>query len=154
MEFDDCPDVRIAQEIDEPELLRLAKMAAEEDDQGRFDLDKVQAIFDLHFYKSGGIIGTIGDPGKTLKAFTLLAITKPWYSYDDHVQQLALFVDPDHRKTNYAKQLMIFSKKTSKALNLNLSIDVISNERTEAKVRLYQRQFPQSGVFFRYDPQS
>mgnify|MGYP003353628820 FL=1 len=153
MQFDDCPDVRIAQEIDEPELMRLAHMSADEDNQGRFDAEKVQAIFNLHFHKRGGIIGVIGDPGQKLKAFTLLAITKPWYSYDDQVQELALFVDPEHRKTNYAKQLMIFSKKTSEVLNLQLSIGVIANEKTEAKVRLYHRQFPQSGVSFRYNPQ-
>jgi GNAT superfamily N-acetyltransferase len=154
MKFDDCPDVRIAQQSDEEELVRLAQMAAEEDNQGTFDIDKVRSVLNLHFHKAGGIIGVIGNPGHKLKAFTLLAITQPWYSSDGQVQELSLFVDPDHRKTDYAKQLMVFSKKTSEALNLQLSIGVIANEKTEAKVRLYQRQFPQAGAFFRYNPQA
>ena len=154
MKFDDCPDVRIAQVDDEPELVRLAELAAAEDGQGSFNIDKVRSVFGLHFCKAGGIIGVIGAPGQKLMAFTLLAITQPWYSDEGHVQELSLFVDPEHRKTNYAKQLMVFSKKTSEALNLNLSIGVVANEKTEAKVRLYQRQFPQSGAFFRYNPQA
>lgn len=155
MKFDDCPNVRIAQVDDEPELVRLAALAAEEDGQGSFDYDKVRHVLGLHFYKSGGIIGVIGDPGKPLKAYVLMAITEPfWYSSDGRVQELSLFVDPEHRKSDFAKQLMIFSKKTSEALNLNLSIGVIANEKTEAKVRLYKRQFPQMGAFFTYNPQS
>lgn len=154
MKFDDCPDVRIAQADDEPELIRLAELASEEDGQGSFDLDKVRHVFGLHFYKNGGIIGVIGNPGERLKAYVLMAITQPWYSIDGQVQELSLFVDLDHRKSDFAKQLMIFSKKTSEALNLNLSIGVIANEKTEAKFRLYKRQFPQMGAFFRYNPQA
>lgn len=154
MKFDDCPDVRIAQVADEEELVRLSEMAAEEDGQGSFDIGKVKYVLGLHFHKNGGIIGVIGNPGESLKAFVLMAITQPWYSEDGQVQELALFVDPDYRKSNYAKQLMVFSKKTSEALNLNLSIGVVANEKTEAKIRLYQRQFPQRGAFFRYNPQA
>ena len=153
MTFDDCPDVRIAQETDELELIRLARLSCEEEGRGSFDEEKVRGMFNLHFYKMGGIIGLIGNSGEKLKGFTLLAITQPWCSSDDLVQEIAHFVDFDHRKSNYAKQLMIFSKKTSDALNLQLSIGVMANEKTEAKVRLYQRQFPQSGAFFRYNPQ-
>ena len=70
MKFDDCPDVRIAQVDDEPELVRLAELAAAEDGQGSFNIDKVRSVFGLHFCKAGGIIGVIGAPGQKLMAFT------------------------------------------------------------------------------------
>ena len=41
MKFDDCPDVRIAQVDDESELVRLAELAAAEDGQGSFDVNKI-----------------------------------------------------------------------------------------------------------------
>jgi len=47
---------------------------------------------------------------------------------------------------------MAFAKHVSESLNLDLTIGVLSNARTEAKVRLYQRQFPQKGAFFVYSP--
>lgn len=152
MKFDNCPDVRIADIADEPELMRLTRLACAEDGQHSYNPDKVNAFLKLHFEKRGGIIGVIGDKGGELKAYLLMMVTEVWYSSDYHVQELSLFVAPAHRRSNYAKQLMVFAKKTSEALNLDLTIGVLSNERTEPKVRLYKRQFPIKGAFFVWHP--
>ena len=63
-------------------------------------------------------------------------------------------VHPDHRKSDKAKQLMQFSKTASEGLSLDLTISVLSTDRTAAKVRLYQRQFENAGAFFLYRPAS
>ena len=152
MKFDECPDVRLAHISDEPELMRLTELACSEDAQHSFNPQKVNAFLHLHFNKQGGVIGVIGERGGEIKGYILMMVTEVWYSSDYHVQELSLFVAPDHRRSNYAKQLMAFAKRTSDALNLDLTIGVLSNHRTQPKVRLYQRQFPQKGAFFIYHP--
>lgn len=152
MKFDECQDVRMADLSDEPELMRLTRLACEEDAQHSYSPQKVNAFLHLHFNKQGGIVGVIGDKDEEIRGYLLMMITEVWYSSDYHVQELSLFVSPPHRRSNYAKQLMSFAKRTSDALNLDLTIGVLSNHRTLPKVRLYQRQFPQKGAFFVYHP--
>lgn len=153
MELQNCPDVRLAELVDLPELMRLTKIACSEDAQHSYDAEKVVGVLRLHFEKRGGVVGVIGEPGGELKAYIIMVINEVWYSRDHHVQELSLFVAPDHRRSNYAKQLMQFGKQTSNVLNLDLTIGVLSNERTAPKVRLYQRQFPSAGAFFVYHPE-
>lgn len=154
MEFTDCPDVRLADVSDIEELMRITQLACEEDGQHSYDPEKVFDVLRTHFEKRGGVIGVIGEKGQELKGYIIMLVQDIWYSRDFHVQELSLFVTPEHRRSNYAKQLMAFSKQTSKALNINLTIGVLSNHRTAAKVRLYQRQFPQVGAYFVYHPEN
>jgi hypothetical protein len=83
-----------------------------------------------------------------------MIVDEIWYSPDYQLLELSLFVAPDHRKSTLAKQLMAFSKAASEGLKLDLTIGVLSNDRTAAKVRLYQRQFQTAGAYFLYRPQS
>ena len=152
MTFDACQDVRVALVDDMPEILRLTRIACSEDAQHSYNEDKVVAVLHLHFDRRGGMVGVIGEPGGELKAYLIMCVSEVWYSSDLHVQELSLFVAPEHRRSNFAKQLMAFSKRTSDLLNLDLTIGVLSTERTEAKVRLYERQFPKCGAFFIYRP--
>lgn len=154
MQLQKCPDVRLAELSDLPELMRLTQIACEEDGQHSYDPEKVLGVLRLHFEKRGGIIGVIGEKGEELKGYLIMTISPVWYSQDYHIQELSLFVAPDHRRSNYAKQFMQFSKQTSEIMNLDLTIGVLSNERTEAKVRLYKRQFPSAGAFFVYHPEN
>jgi GNAT superfamily N-acetyltransferase len=154
MELKNCPDVRLAELKDLMELMRLTRIACDEDGQHSYDPEKVLNILRLHFEKRGGIVAVIGDIGEELKGYLIMTISPVWYSQEHHLQELSLFVAPDHRRSNYAKQLMQFSKQTSSILNLDLTIGVLSNERTAAKVRLYQRQFPAAGAFFVYHPEA
>lgn len=153
MDFSLCPDVRIAAPEDEEELLRLMRVACEEDGQHSMNEAKVRDMVRLHFDKRGGLIGVIGDKGGPLKGYLLMVVMEVWYSLEHQVQELSLFVAPEHRKSSYAKQLMAFGKRTADGLNLDLTIGVLSNSRTEAKVRLYERQFPKVGAFFVYKPE-
>ena len=150
LNFSECPDVRIAVPEDEAELLRLMQLACEEDAQHPIDLEKVRAMVHTHFEKRGGMIGVVGEKVGELRGYILMIVIPIWFSEDCQVQELSLFVAPDHRKTSYAKQLMNFAKKTADGVGLDLTIGVFSNSRTEAKVRLYERTFAKAGAFFMY----
>jgi len=99
----------------------------------------------------GGYIGVIGEPGN-LKGMIGLLLDQPWYSRDFQLVEIFNFVHPDHRRSTYAKQMIEHAKSYADKLDLPLLIGVISNHRTEAKVRLYRRQLPKAGEFFLYYP--
>jgi hypothetical protein len=77
-----------------------------------------------------------------------------WYSDHEVLEEKAIFIHPDYRsaKGGRARRLCEFSKNTADSLGIPLIIGVLSNNRTEAKVRLYKRQFGEpSGAFFLYN---
>jgi hypothetical protein len=101
-----------------------------------------------------GIMGIIGEDHKSLEGAILLRIGKMWYSDRDVLEEKAIFIHPDFRsaKGGRASRLCEFSKRVAVDLDLPLIIGVLSNSRTEAKVRLYERQFGKpSGAFFLFN---
>jgi hypothetical protein len=101
-----------------------------------------------------GLVGIIQDEGGKLEAAILLRITTMWYSDAQVLEERAIFVDPECRsaKGGRARRLCEFSKRAAAELGLPLLIGVLSNHRTEAKVRLYERQFGKpTGAFFLYN---
>jgi hypothetical protein len=104
-----------------------------------------------------GLVGIIQDDGGKLEAAILLRITTMWYSDAQVLEERAIFVDPECRsaKGGRARRLCEFSKQAAAELGLPLLIGVLSNHRTEAKVRLYERQFGKpTGAFFLYNAQT
>jgi hypothetical protein len=100
-----------------------------------------------------GIMGLIG-PQTALEGLVLLRIGKMWYSDEDVVEEKAIFIYPEFRnaKGGRARRLCEFSKKVADSLEIPLIIGVLSNHRTAAKVKLYERQFgPSAGAFFLYN---
>jgi hypothetical protein len=94
----------------------------------------------------------IGESRKPEGA-VLLRVGNMWYSDREVLEEKAIFIHPDYRnaKGGRARRLCEFSKSVSDALGIPLIIGVLSNDRTEAKVRLYERQFGKpSGAFFLY----
>jgi GNAT superfamily N-acetyltransferase len=150
-DFSECPDVRLAVPDDVPGIMGLMRLACEEINQHPMDDEKVFAMVCRYYNKEGALIAVIGEPGFPV-AYLLMIVDSLWYSKDYQLLELSLFVHPDKRKSNYAKQLMKFSKQASDGLDLDLTIGVWASERTEAKVRLYQRQFKTSGTYFTYRP--
>jgi GNAT superfamily N-acetyltransferase len=151
MDFNNCPDVRLAVLEDVPALMDLMRTAAEEDAQHPMDEYKVFNMIRRYFDQQGALLAVIGEIGSPV-AYLLMVVEPIWYSSDAQLLELSLFVHPDHRRSNFAKQLMSFSKQASEGLSLDLTIGVLSNERTAAKVRLYQRQFQTAGAYFVYRP--
>ena len=154
MEFKECPDVRLAVPEDIPEIMRLFKEYLSENEMDNYSEEKIVNIISLHYKKNGGIIGVIGEVGHKLKGALVLVVQQNWFNTVYNLQELSLYVSKDHRKSNYAKQLMIFAKKAASLLDLELRIGVWSSERTEAKINLYKRQFNFRGAFFSYNEKS
>jgi len=101
-----------------------------------------------------GLIGIIGNPGEKAEGAVLLRIGSMWYSDKEVLEEKAIFIHPDYRsaKGGRARRLCQFSKQVADSLSIPLIIGVLSNNRTEAKVRLYERQFGKpSGAFFLYN---
>ena len=100
-----------------------------------------------------GLLGIIGNTGEKLQGAVLLRVGSMWYSDDEVLEEKAIFIDPKYRsaKGGRARRLCEFSKHVADNLGMPLIIGVLSNHRTEAKVRLYERQFGKpSGAFFLY----
>lgn len=154
-DFSGCPDVRLAAPEDLAGLLALMRVACAEDAQHEMDEERVSNMLRRYYDKHGAIIAVIGELGKP-EAYLLMVLDEIWYARPGTMQllELSLFVHPDYRKSDRAKQLMQFSKQASENLALDLTIGVFSNSRTEAKIRLYQRQFKTVGAYFMYRPSS
>lgn len=94
-----------------------------------------------------GYMGVIGEPG-ALEGFILMIIASYWYTDELHLEELATFVHPNHRRSKHAQALLNYSKKLSDAINIPLLIGIVSNKRTESKIRLYRKHFTEAGSFF------
>lgn len=119
-------------------------------ENGRFNMDDdyVLSIIQRATRQHNGIIGVVGERDK-LEGSICLLIDRFWYSRDLHLEELWNFVHPDHRRSQHAKTLIGYAKNCSLSLDLALVIGVMSDERTEAKVRLYERQLGKpAGAFF------
>lgn len=100
-----------------------------------------------------GYMGVIG-PSHAIEGFILMVLATFWYTEDFHIEELTNFVHPDYRKSHHAKTLLSYSRHLSDKIGIPLLIGIISNTRTEAKVRLYRRQLPEVGSFFLYGASS
>jgi GNAT superfamily N-acetyltransferase len=148
--------IRIATIEDLPEVWRLFRMGYGEN--ALFPLDKDKALWHLkralepekiHPEDKGmrGIIGVIGPVG-ALEAATFLTLATFWYTHHQHVEEYIVLVDEDHRKTDHAKAMINWMKQTAQEAGLPLITGILSNNRTQAKCRLYGRLLPKAGEFF------
>lgn len=143
--------VRIATPDDLEGIMVLARMVHSEN--GMHDLNELKVVQALYpaLLREGGIVGVIGPVGGPLEAVTFLRVSTYWYSDTKMLEEIVVFTHPDFRaaKGKRARKLMEFAKSCSDMLGLPLTIGVLSNSRTESKVRLYERVFgPASGAFF------
>ena len=146
--------VRIGTPDDIHPMMDLAMQACDEngfvDPNPQKLLAEIWPALNLH----DGLVGIIQDEGNRLEGAILLRIGTMWYSDAPVLEEKAIFISPDYRsaKGGRARRLCEFSKRMSDELDLPLVIGVLSNHRTEAKVRLYERQFGKpSGAFFLYN---
>ena len=98
------------------------------------------------------MIGVIGTP-TDMQATIGLMVSRIYYTDEWHLGDLWVFVRPDCRKSTHAKALLEFGKRTASDLGLKFMSGVVSNARTEEKMRLYRRRLGTSvGGYFLYDP--
>lgn len=145
--------VRLATHEDEAELMKLCRMLHEENGLFPMEEDMVKETLNKGFNRKGGVIGVIGRPG-ALEGMIYMEVGNFWYSKQPHLMELFNFVHPEHRRSSHAKALIEFAKKCA-GEDVRLVIGIISNERTQAKIKLYERQLgKQAGAFFVYPPRA
>lgn len=148
--------VRIAAPEDMTEVWRLFRQA--HDENGLFTLAPPKVDFFIarclfhdrippNDLGPRGAIGVIGEVGK-LEALALVMIGESWYSFEKHLEEKLVYVDPEHRKSRHAVSLLQWMKEQSEITGLPLLTGVVSNERTAAKCKLYSRVLPKVGEFF------
>lgn len=145
--------VRKATVADRPEILDLCQQNWSENGQFSLNPHKVEAMIDRAFNGGGAIIGAVGQPGAMIEGFIFLLITQFWYSSDWCLEEMMNYVRPECRRSTHAKDMIAFGKRCSDELQIPLVIGVVSNERTKAKMALYQRQLGDPvGGYFLYPP--
>ena len=151
------PKIRLGTPEDADAMLDLALRAWEENGIKGVNPEKMLGMIKPALYLGQGLVGLIGEPRGKIEGAVLLRTSQMWYSDEWMLEEKAIFVDPEFRsaKGGRARKLCEFSKKVADDLGIPLIIGVLSNHRTEAKVRLYERQFgPPAGAFFLYNVQT
>ena len=149
--------VRVGEPKDVHPMMDLAMQACDENGFVDPNPQKLLAEIWTALNLEDGLVGIIQDESDKLEGAILLRIGTMWYSDTPVLEERAIFIHPNYRsaKGGRARRLCEFSKKTADTLGLPLIIGVLSNHRTEAKVRLYERQFGKpSGAFFLYNAQT
>ena len=145
--------IRVGVPEDIDEIMVIAVQAAEENGFLEANPRKLAEEIYPALCQDHGIVGLIGRKGEAIEGIVVLRIGTMWYSDTPVVEEKAIFIHPDYRsaKGGRATRLCEFSKKVSDTLGIPLIIGVLSNNRTQAKVRMYERQFGKpSGAFFLY----
>lgn len=155
--MDEKLEVRIGDPSDVDAMMELALQAC--DENGFVNPNPVKLLQEIYpaLAQDRGLVGIIGKPEEKIEGAVLLRVSKMWYSDQDVLEEKAIFIHPEYRsaKGGRARRLVEFSKEVSDYLKIPLIIGVLSNHRTEAKVRLYERQFGKaSGAFFLYNAQT
>lgn len=145
--------IRIANAADIDDLMHLALSAC--DENGFVNPNPVKLLNEIYpaLVLDHGVCGIISVPGGKPEGAILLKVGQMWYSDSSVLEEKAIFIHPDYRnaKGGRARRLCEFAKEVADYLKMPLIIGVLSNHRTEAKVRLYERQFGKpSGAFFLY----
>lgn len=141
-------NVRVAVPQDEEAVFAILKLAHEENgSSSTLSPQKVIENIKAATEKRGGIIGVI-DGEKGIEGVIFLILSQWWYSDDWHWMEMCNFVHSDCRRSDHAKNLIDFSKWVVEQMEMTLCIGVMSEIRTEAKVKLYQRRLKLGGAIF------
>jgi hypothetical protein len=150
--------IRLAGPEDLDEIMALAMSACEENgflnpNPRKLAAEIWPALVDL----SQGVCAVIGKKGGKIEGLVLLRVGSMWYSDAPVLEEKAIFIYPEFRaaKGGRAKRLCEFSKKNADSRGIPLIIGVLSNNRTKAKVRMYERILGEpAGAFFLYGAQT
>lgn len=120
-------------------------------DKVEFLLQRVLLPERIHPADQGprGTIACIGT-SRQLEAFCWILIGQFWYSNDYHLEELIMYVDPEFRHSDHSKAMIDWMKKMADDMEIPVLTGIMSNYRTDAKVRLYKRYLPPIGAFFLY----
>jgi GNAT superfamily N-acetyltransferase len=144
--------VRVAEPADEDGIMHLARVNHNENGLFALNEERARRFLRPALHKLDGIIGVIGERNK-LEAVIVLKVSDYWYSDERFLEELSIFVHPDYRRAKISRvqKLVAFAKQVADGVGMPLIVGVLSNDRTSAKVALYQKQFgAPAGAFFLY----
>ena len=142
--------VRLATPKDEEKILDLLMLMHEENGLFEMDNDSVREMVRKVLNRENGIIGVI-DGEEEIEAAVCLVIDKLWYAKTWCLNDVFNFVAPKYRRSTRAKSLISFAKRYSDQVGIPLLMGIVSNVRTEAKIKLLERQLQKAGAFFIYN---
>ena len=151
--MDVSPDIRLGVPSDMDAMMSLAMMATEENAFMPPSIQKMALMIWGALTRQNGLVGIITDEPDKAQGAVLLTIGETWYSDHKMIEERAIFIHPEYRtaKAGLGKRLCQFSKRIADELEMPLIIGVLSNQRTQGKIRMYQREFgEQAGAFFLY----
>ncbi|MCB8880135.1 GNAT family N-acetyltransferase [Acidisoma cellulosilytica] len=151
MKTDAAVKVRIGNPGDFDQMMPFLMQMHAENGMAAMDPDLVAHSLLRGLHRDKAVVGIVDDEGK-IAASVGLFVGRWWYSYDSHLEDFWNYVDPDYRKHHIARPVIEFAKRAADNIGVPLLMGVTSNERTAAKVRLYERQLPFVGAAFRYVP--
>jgi hypothetical protein len=149
--------VRYATPDDEEKIMALCRELHNENALLPMCEEKVRATLRIALHRNGGIVGVIGKPKGEIEGAILLVLDQIWYSSEWCVEELFSYVPERFRRSRHAHDLIDFSKQWTDSFAETLGrpvpllIGILSNVRTEAKVRLYRRKLGEpAGAYFLY----
>lgn len=133
---------------DKGEVMDICKQDHSENGQFSFSLRKVDYTVSKILHENAGVIGIIRR-SESIESIIVMQIGQFWYTDDWCLEETLNYVRPAYRKSTNAKDMISFGKRCSDELGIPLVIGVVSNERTQAKIALYERQLgkPVGGYF-------
>jgi hypothetical protein len=142
--------VRMAKPEDIEGVYNLCVDLCEENQLFSMDPETVTAVLNSCILGQNGVIGVIeGKEG--LEGVICLATDRYWYAKDWFLCEVFNFVPVKYRKSTRAKSLLAFAKKCSDDMKIPLVVGIVSNNKTEPKIKLLERQLPKAGAFFVYN---
>lgn len=152
MRIEKPADVRLAVPEDRDALVDLTTRLHGENGLFSLSLTKRDALLDRYYNRDRAIIGVIGEVGNPVGTI-YLSLSQPEYTDDWCLVEAWNYVAEAHRHSTHAKNLISYAKFVSTEMRLPLVIGILSNHRTEAKVRLYERVLERAGAFFIFNSQ-
>jgi N-acetylglutamate synthase-like GNAT family acetyltransferase len=142
-------NIRLAHPADEQAVFSLVRIWHEESGLMPFSAAKTLAYLRPMIAQQGGVVLVVAGP-KMVEAAMGLVLGSFWTSESYHLEQLFDVVHPDCRKSEHAKNLLQHAKVYSQGLGTPLLAEVVSNETTQRKAQLVERQLPKVGSLFYY----
>jgi len=152
---EDAPLVRTATQSDFASVMDLCLACHHENGFVKANRQKMANDIWAGLTRERAIVGIIGGlNGKPAEACVVLRLSTIDYSDDDAFTDQFVYVAEPYRreKIGRAKLLLEFAMKVSDDTGIPLMMGILSNTRTAAKVRLYERVLGKpAGAFFLYN---
>lgn len=142
------PQVKPALPGDADFLMEMLRHNCEEEHAiARPSDDCIRAILNRGLTQEMAMIGVIRGPDR-IEGSVGIYVSSWWFSHDLHCDALWLYVHPEHRRSEHAKNLIKFAKWAAAELSFPLVLGILKTPQTDRKAELYGRQIPLGGSFF------